>query len=36
MINAAKNIGLDYAQEVFADRAYEDDGSLVSRKNNVL
>jgi UPF0271 protein len=31
MINAAKTAGLKYAKEVFADRAYEDDGSLVAR-----
>ena len=31
MLNAAKEIGLPYAAEVFADRAYEDDGSLVPR-----
>ena len=31
MLNAAKEIGLPYAAEVFADRAYEDDGSLVAR-----
>ncbi|MGN1095804.1 MAG: LamB/YcsF family protein [Eubacteriales bacterium] len=31
MIDAAKEIGLRVAREVFADRAYEDDGSLVSR-----
>ena len=31
MIQAAKDIGLDYASEVFADRAFNDDGSLVSR-----
>lgn len=32
MIDAAKDIGLDYASEVFADRAFNDDGSLVSRE----
>lgn len=32
MIKAAEDIGLRCASEVFADRAYEDDGSLVSRK----
>lgn len=32
LIEAAKDMGLRYANEVFADRAYEDDGSLVSRK----
>jgi UPF0271 protein len=31
MINAAKSIGLKVAREVFADRAYEEDGSLVAR-----
>jgi len=31
MIDAAKNIGLKVAREAFADRAYEEDGSLVSR-----
>ena len=31
MINAAREIGLPYAAEVFADRAYEDDGTLVAR-----
>lgn len=29
MIEAAKNIGLKFANEVFADRAYKEDGSLV-------
>ena len=29
---AAKELGLPYANEVFADRAYEEDGSLVSRQ----
>ncbi len=32
MIRAARDIGLVVAEEVFADRAYEDDGTLVSRK----
>lgn len=32
MIRAAEEIGLPVAQEVFADRAYEDDGSLVNRR----
>ena len=32
MIRAAKDTGLKYAQEFFADRAYEADGSLVNRK----
>ncbi|MBA5849900.1 5-oxoprolinase subunit PxpA [Clostridium sp. cel8] len=31
MIDAAKMIGLKVASEVFADRAYNDDGSLVKR-----
>ena len=31
MIASAKEIGLPYASEVFADRAYEDDGTLVAR-----
>lgn len=31
MISAAKQVGLRAASEVFADRAYEDDGSLVAR-----
>lgn len=31
MEDAAKKIGLRFAREVFADRAYEDDGSLVKR-----
>ncbi len=32
MISAAEKIGLPAASEVFADRAYNDDGTLVSRK----
>jgi 5-oxoprolinase (ATP-hydrolysing) subunit A len=32
MIIAAQKEGLQYASEVFADRAYNDDGSLVSRQ----
>lgn len=32
MVSAAKALGLATANEVFADRAYEEDGSLVSRK----
>lgn len=32
MITAAEEIGLRAASEVFADRAYNDDGTLVSRK----
>jgi UPF0271 protein len=31
MVEAAKNAGLPAAEEVFADRAYEDDGSLAAR-----
>ena len=31
MCTAAEEIGLPYASEVFADRAYEEDGSLVAR-----
>ncbi|AGF57764.1 MULTISPECIES: LamB/YcsF family protein [Clostridium] len=31
MIKAAENIGLKVAREAFADRAYEEDGSLVAR-----
>ncbi len=31
MVRAAKDIGLPVAREVFADRAYEEDGSLVAR-----
>ncbi len=31
LIGAAKKIGLPTAREVFADRAYEEDGSLVAR-----
>lgn len=31
LVQAAKNTGLPYASEVFADRAYESDGSLVAR-----
>lgn len=32
MISAAGKVGLKAASEVFADRAYNDDGTLVSRK----
>lgn len=32
MIRAAEDVGLRAASEVFADRAYNDDGTLVSRK----
>lgn len=32
MIEAAEAAGLKAASEVFADRAYNDDGTLVSRK----
>ena len=31
LLHAAADIGLPFASEVFADRAYEEDGSLVSR-----
>lgn len=31
MVSAAKSIGLKVAREAFADRAYEEDGSLVAR-----
>lgn len=31
MLHQAREIGLHYAAEVFADRAYEDDGTLVAR-----
>lgn len=31
MLEAARELGLRSAQEVFADRAYEEDGSLVAR-----
>jgi len=31
MVKAAKDIGLKVAEEVFADRAYNDDGTLVQR-----
>ena len=38
MIQAAKNVGLKTANEVFADRTYNDDGTLVARsqKNAVI
>lgn len=32
LLHAAKDLGLRAASEVFADRAYEEDGSLVNRK----
>lgn len=32
IVRAAKDCGMRTAQEVFADRAYEEDGSLVNRK----
>ena len=32
LLHAAKDMGLRAASEVFADRAYEEDGSLVNRK----
>ena len=31
LVKAGKTLGLDVINEVFADRAYEDDGTLVSR-----
>ncbi|MDD6023208.1 MAG: LamB/YcsF family protein [Oscillospiraceae bacterium] len=31
-VRAAKDLGLRVAEEVFADRAYEEDGSLVNRR----
>lgn len=31
MLRAARELGIPYASEVFADRAYESDGTLVSR-----
>jgi len=34
MIKAAKEIGLAFASEVFADRAYDDSGTLISRSNS--
>lgn len=34
MIGAAKELGLRTALEVFADRAYEEDGSLVDRRKD--
>ncbi len=32
MAHAAMDLGLRTAQEVFADRAYEEDGTLVNRR----
>ena len=32
LVRAAKDMGLAVAQEVFADRAYEEDGTLVGRR----
>lgn len=32
LVSAAKEVGLRVAREVFADRAYEEDGSLVNRR----
>ncbi len=32
LIEAAEDLGLKSASEIFADRAYEEDGSLVNRK----
>jgi UPF0271 protein len=34
MIKAAKDVGLKVANEAFADRAYNDDGTLVPRSQN--
>ena len=34
MEKAGKNLNLKVAAEIFADRNYEDDGNLVSRKKN--
>lgn len=34
LVQAGKAAGLDVINEVFADRAYEDDGTLVSRSKN--
>ena len=34
LLTAAKKTGLRIAQEVFADRAYEEDGSLVARNKS--
>jgi 5-oxoprolinase (ATP-hydrolysing) subunit A len=34
MISAAKKIGLPYASEVFADRAYNNEGTLVPRSHS--
>ncbi|WP_392449800.1 5-oxoprolinase subunit PxpA [Staphylococcus massiliensis] len=34
LIDAAKEVGLNAASEVFADRRYEEDGQLVSRKKS--
>jgi UPF0271 protein len=34
MVIAAKKTGLSYASEVFADRTYQDDGSLTPRSNS--
>ena len=33
LVNAAREVGLSVAQEVFADRTYQDDGSLTPRSN---
>lgn len=32
LVHAAEDMGLKAAREVFADRAYEEDGSLVNRR----
>ena len=36
MEEAAKKLDMKIACEIFADRNYEDDGNLVSRKKNAL
>jgi len=34
MVTAAKNVGVKYVEEAFADRAYTNQGTLVSRKQS--
>lgn len=36
MIREATGVGLQTANEVFADRTYQPDGSLTPRSNNAL
>ena len=36
MEEAAKKLNMRIACEIFADRNYEDDGNLVSRKKHML